>query len=449
MTFSSAWFKKATDMNKTLLIIQREFLSRVRKKSFLVMTLLGPILFGGLMVAPALVASIPDGPKEILVVDQSYLLLRYDSKSDDKHILNYLDPETVTREDAIEQLQSDDKYDALFYIEVSESGDPDFWKRNAAIYGKEDISLSLENYCTKILETAIFKEKLVSQDVDYSIVENAKTAVSLKTFNLSESLEQESATEIKIVVGYACGFFIYIFIFLYSAQIMRGVIEEKTSRIVEVLISSVRPFQLMVGKIFGIGTVGVLQFVIWVVLSIVIFQVASTTLLGNQLTPEEIAAGVEVSSEGMNIMNQVLSLPLPTILGGFLFFFIGGYLLYGALFAAVGAAVDTETDSQQFMAPLAIPLVLGLIVSSNVIENPHSDLAFWFSIIPFTSPIVMMVRIPFDVPAWELALSMTMMILGFLATTGLASRIYRVGILMYGKKPSYKELWKWIRYNPS
>lgn len=449
MTFSFAWYKKAITMNKTLLIIQREFLSRVRKKSFLIMTLLGPILFGGLMVAPALVASIPEGPKEILVVDQSYLLLRFDAKSDDKHKLEFLNPEEINREQAIERLQSDEKYDALFYIEVSESGDPDFWKRNGAIYGKEDVSLGLESYCTELLESAIFKEKLVSQDVDYAIVENAKTSVSLRTFNLSESLEQESATEIKIVVGYACGFFIYIFIFLYSAQIMRGVIEEKTSRIVEVLISSVRPFQLMVGKVFGIGTVGVLQFVIWVALSIVIFQVASATLLDTQLSPEEIAAGMEASTQGMEIMDQISSLPLATILGGFLFFFIGGYLLYGALFAAVGAAVDTETDSQQFMAPLAIPLVLGLIVSSNVIESPHSDLAFWFSMIPFTSPIVMMVRIPFDVPGWELALSMALMILGFLATTGLAARIYRVGILMYGKKPSYKELWKWIRYNPS
>lgn len=436
-------------MNKTWLIIKREFQSRVKKKSFIIMTLLGPLLFGGLMVAPALIASLPDGPKKVLIVDQSGLLLKYGAKSDDKHILEFIDPNQFDRNTSIEVLQGEDDLDALFFIEVSDSGDPDFWKRNASIYGKEDISLGLESYCTDLLETAIFKEKLQEQGVEYAVVEQAKTEVTLRTFNLSESAEQESATELKIVVGYACGFFIYIFIFLYAAQIMRGVIEEKTSRIIEVLISSVRPFQLMIGKIFGIGTVGVLQFVIWVVLSIVIFQVASSVFLADYLNPENITAGTQVSTDGIDFINQFMNLPLSTILFGFLFYFVGGYLLYGALFAAVGSAVDSETDSQQFMAPLAIPLVLGLIVSSNVIENPHSDLAFWFSMIPFTSPIVMMVRIPFDVPTWELALSMALMIIGFLATTGIAARIYRVGILMYGKKPTYKELWKWIRYNPS
>lgn len=436
-------------MNKTWLIIRREFLSRVRKRSFLVMTLLGPILFGGLMVAPALVASIPDGPKGILILDESGLLSESGIQSDDKHELRYLRPLEYNKESALALLKEKEEYDVLFHVPLSESGDPDFWKRNAALYGKEDVSLGLENYATDVLEKAILEHKLLAENVDPAVVANARTKVDLKTFNLSESAERESATEIKIVVGYAAGFFIYIFIFLYSAQIMRGVIEEKTNRIVEVLISSVRPFQMMIGKIFGIGSVGVLQFAIWVILSIVIFQVASSAFLDTQLDPEQIAAGAEVSTKGFDIIGQIESLPLYTILFGFLFFFVGGYLLYGALFAAVGAAVDSETDTQQFMAPLAIPLVLGLIVSSNVIENPHSDLAFWFSVIPFTSPIVMMVRIPFDVPAWELALSMGMMIVGFLATTWFAGRIYRVGILMYGKKTSYKELWKWIRYNPS
>lgn len=436
-------------MNKTWLIIKREFTSRVRKKSFLIMTLLGPILFGGMMVAPALVASIPEGPKVMLILDESGLLLESGANSDDKHELVYLRPAEKDLDQALEILNQDDKFDVLFHVPLSESGDPDFWKRNGALYGKEDISLSLERYSTELLETAILEHKLLAQNVDPAIVANAKTNVSLKTFNLNESVETESATEVKIIIGYAAGFFIYIFIFLYSAQIMRGVIEEKTSRIVEVLISSVKPFQLMIGKIVGIGSVGVLQFAIWVILSLVIFQVSSTMFFADQLNPEDLAAGAQVSTEGLNIIQQITSLPITTIVVSFLFFFIGGYLLYGALFAAIGSAVDSETDSQQFMAPLAIPLILGLIVSSNVIENPHSDLAFWFSIIPFTSPIVMMVRIPFDVPTWELALSMILMIGGFLATTALAGRIYRVGILMYGKKTSYKELWKWIRYNPS
>lgn len=434
-------------MDKIKLIIQREFSSRVKKRSFLIMTLLGPILFGALMIAPALIANIPEGPKTILVLDESGLT--YEAEGDDMHEIRFLDPKLYDREKAIALLESQEDLDVFFYVPVSPSGDPDFWKRNASLYGKEDVSLSLENYCSEILETAILEHKLLAENVNPEIVANARTEVTLKTFNLSESAEVESVTELKIVVGYISGFIIYFFIFLYSAQIMRGVIEEKSNRIVEVLISSVKPFQLMIGKIVGIGFVGILQFAIWVVLTIIIFQVASAAFLADQFNPENLAAGQTLNETGMEIINQITSMPIPTILLSFLFYFIGGYMLYGALFAAVGAAVDSETDTQQFMAPLVIPLVLGLIVSSSVMENPHSDLAFWFSVIPFTSPIVMMVRIPFDVPGWQLALSMALMILGFLGTTWLAARIYRVGILMYGKKSSYKELWKWIRYRPS
>lgn len=439
--------KIAENMNKTWLIIQREFRSRVKKRSFLVMTILGPLLFGGIMIAPALIANIPEGPKVILILDESGLLA--DTKGDNMHELRFIPPKQYNLDQAIELLNKEEDLDVLFHVPLSESGDPDFWKRNGALYGKEDVPLNLERYSAELLETAIMENKLLAENVDPAVVANARTEVSLKTFNLTESIEQESATEIKIIIGFAAGFFIYIFIFLYSAQIMRGVIEEKTNRIVEVLISSVKPFQLMIGKVFGIGMVGVLQFTIWVVLSVVIFQLTTSVFLADQLSAENIAAGQEFNTQGMDIINQIQSLPIATIIGGFLFFFIGGYLLYGSLFAAVGAAVDSETDTQQFMTPLVVPLVLGLIVSTSVIENPHSDLAFWFSIIPFTSPIVMMIRIPFDVPGWELALSAALLILGFLFTTWTASRIYRIGILLYGKKPTYKEIFKWIRYKPS
>lgn len=434
-------------MDKTWLIIKREFSTRVKKRSFLIMTILGPLLFGALMIAPGLIASIPEGPKVILVLDESGLLL--DSRGDAMHELRFIPPGQYDLDRAIELLKEKEDLDVLFHVPLSPSGDPDFWKRNAALYGKEDVSLNLESYSEELLETAILEHKLLAENVDPAVVANARTRVSLKTFNLSESAEQESATEVKIVVGFAAGFFIYLFIFMYAAQIMRGVIEEKTSRIVEVLISSVRPFQLMIGKIFGIGSVGVLQFAIWVLLSVVIFQIAGSAFLDQQLAAENIAAGQEFDSEGFKLLQQISSLPIGTIIFGFLFYFVAGYLLYGALFAAVGSAVDSETDTQQFMIPLIVPLVLGLVVSPSVIENPHSDLAFWFSVIPFTSPIVMMLRVPFDVPLWELGLSMVLLILGFLATTAMAARIYRTGILMYGKKPTYRELWKWIRYRPS
>lgn len=434
-------------MSKTLLIMKREFSSRVKKRSFLIMTILGPILFAGMLVAPALLASLPEGPKNILVLDESRLLLG--TKGDANHELRFIPPTQFDLDKAINLLETQDDLDALLHVPLSPSGDPDFWKKNSAVYGKEDITLSLENYLTELVETAIMEQKLLAENVDPAIVANARTSVNLKTFNLEESIEQESATEVKIVVGYAAGFFIYIFIFLYSAQIMRGVIEEKTNRIVEVLISSVKPFQLMSGKILGIGAVGALQFAIWVVLSFVFFQVASYAFLSDQLSADSIAQGQAINETGLSLFHQITSLPFAEISSLFLFFFIGGYLLYGSAFAAVGSAVDSDTDTQQFLAPLVIPLILGLIVSSSVIEDPHSSLSFWFSIFPLTSPIVMMVRIPFDVPAWELALSMTLLVLAFVINTWVAARIYRVGILLYGKKPTVREIWKWIRYNPS
>lgn len=431
-------------MNKIWLIIQREFSSRVKKRTFLIMTILGPILFGALMIAPALLANMPEGAKTLVVLDESGLFTG--KEGDDLHKLRFLDPRQYSKDQALDLLESKEDLDGLFHVPLSPSGDPDFWKNNASIYGKEDVSLGLEHYFSELLSNAILEHKLLAENVDPKVVANARTSVKLRTYNLSASAEKESATEIKIAVGYASGFLIYIFIFLYAAQIMRGVIEEKTNRIVEILISSVKPFQLMIGKVVGIGLVGVLQFTVWVFLSMIIFQLTSSAFMADALDPEKIATGQQMNETAQMIFDQVKALPVGKILYGFLFFFIGGYFLYGALFAAVGAAVDSETDTQQFMMPLVIPLVLALIVSSNVMENPHSDLAFWFSMIPLTSPIVMMVRIPFDVPGWQLALSMTLLIGGFTFTAWLAGRIYRVGILMYGKKPSYREIWKWIKY---
>jgi len=257
-----------------------------------------------------------------------------------------------------------------------------------------------------------------------------------------------------------------MFIFIYGVQVMRGVIEEKTNRILEVIISSVRPFQLMMGKIIGVAMVGLTQFLLWVVLTFALTSVASPLLFGGQskwdqvkkqmdqveqvekgsgVSIEEISGGDETLEEFFEVLS---SINIPQILLSFIFFFLGGYLLYSALFAAVGSAVDSETDTQQFMLPITIPLVLAIIVAQTVITNPDSQIAFWFSMVPFTSPVVMMVRLPFGVPAWELYLSMALLIIGFLATTWLAARIYRIGVLMYGKKITYKELGKWLFYKP-
>ncbi|MDX5403927.1 MAG: ABC transporter permease, partial [Bacteroidota bacterium] len=392
------------------------------------------------------------GPKSIWVIDQPGILIP--ERGSGQYQLDYLPPREFDLEKAKDFLQHSD-HDALVFIPTGEGWDPDFFKRNIILFGKKDVPLSMERYLEELLERKINDQKLLRQGVDPEIVAQTKTNLTLKVFNLDEDgKERESATIIKMVTGYAAGFLIYFFIFLYSSQVMRGVIEEKTSRIVEVIISSVRPFQLMMGKIVGIGSVGLLQFLIWVVLSFGIFQVVSLTILADKFDTEKIieaqkAMGPEAGdvSALMQFQQSLEAVNFPLIVLVFLYFFIGGYILYGSLFAAIGAAVDNETDSQQFLLPVIIPLIIGILVSTRVVESPDGPLAFWFSMIPFTSPIVMMVRIPFGVPYWQLALSISLLIGTFMLTTWMAARIYRVGILMYGKKINYKEIWKWMRYH--
>jgi len=439
-------------MSKTSLIIKREFITRVKKKSFLIMTILGPLLFAALIIAPALLASLPDGPKTIVVVDVPSILLP--EKGNNKYILKYLPRKEFDLDKAKDFLRNSND-DVLLYIPTGEGWDPDFFKNNIKVFGKEDISLGMQSYLEDLLERKINDQKLLAQGVDPEIVAQTKTTVNLKTFTLKEETtgvagEQASATPVKMAVGYVAGIMIYFFVFFYTSQVMRGVIEEKTNRIIEVIISSVKPFQLMMGKVVGIGAVGLLQFLIWVILSGVIYAVAAATILKDKLNPEVLAGqGAEEAmqmAEGMEVMQMLATINYPVVIGAFLFFFLGGYLLYAALFAAVGSAVDNETDSQQFMLPLTLPLILAIVVTSKVIDDPNGPIAFWFSMIPLTSPVVMMVRVPFGVPIWQLALSITLLIGAFIAATWLAGRIYRVGILMYGKKPTWGELLKWITY---
>jgi ABC-2 type transport system permease protein len=275
-------------------------------------------------------------------------------------------------------------------------------------------------------------------------------------------VEERTNTGVNMAIGFGAGILIYVFIFLYGVQVMRGVIEEKTNRIVEVIISSVRPFQLMMGKIVGIAMVGLTQFVLWVLLTLILVGIGQVTflhdfsVLSNYGTeqiipsmPNQFATGGQQNinySEVAEILSDIKNINFIHILLAFLFYFLGGYLLYSAMFAAVGSAVDNEADTQQFMLPITIPLVIAFIVSQFIMQNPEGSLAFWFSVIPFTSPVVMMVRLPFGVPVWEFVLSMALLVVTFIFITWLAGKIYRTGILMYGKKVTYRELWKWLRY---
>jgi ABC-2 type transport system permease protein len=435
-------------MNPFFIVAQREFLSRVRKRTFLLMTILGPLFFGALIVAPALLNEMTENPDQrILVVDHSFLLVGTDKVG--KAVLDYLNPEEFSEDQAIEALKSRDEFDGLLFLPPSENGDPDFILRNARLYSKNDVNFDIVGDLEATLAASATEEKLKLRGVDPSVVSQAQTRVDIKTLDLTDEGAEESAAGLKMAIGFGAGFFVYIFTFLYAAQIMRGVIEEKTSRIVEVIVSSVKPTQLMLGKILGIASVGLLQFLIWVILTgAIVVGISATGLLSPDAA--ELAANPAMATSPIptEITGTLSALNIPLLVGSFLFYFLGGYLLYGALFAAVGAAVDSETDTQQFMLPLTMPLVLTFVMATNIIENPNGDIAFWLSVIPFSSPIAMMIRLPFGVAWPEIALSMGLLVLGFLFTTWLAGRIYRIGILSYGKKVTYADLWKWIKMKP-
>ena len=448
-------------MNAFPLVARREFLTRVRKKSFLVMTILGPIFFAALMVVPVLLEESAERTWHILVLDNSYLLANEGQIGD--VTMDQLDPEKHNLEAALNLSMESDAHDGLLYLPPSETGNPQFILNNAVLYNKGDLNMSARRSIERFLQKAATSEKLTLLGVDPSVVASAQTEVNIdmleisQTDGLGEEGQQGFATEssdleIKMVIGFASTFMIYMFIFLYATKIMRGVIEEKTSRIVEVIISSIKPMQLMMGKIIGIASVGMLQFFIWILLtSIFMIAAAASGILSPDLAgvdPEMMGAEAIDPSTMSLAFGTIQALNLPLILACFVFYFIGGYLMYGALFAAVGAAVDSETDTQQFMLPLTMPMILSFILATRIMQEPGSDLSFWLSIIPFTSPVSMMMRLPFGVPMWEMALSMTLLVLGFLFTTWLAGRIYRIGILTFGKKVTYRDLWRWIRMKP-
>ena len=438
-------------MNKILLIIKREYLSRVRKKSFIIMTILGPVLMAGLILAPILLMDSSDEEKkEIWVCDENNL---FEPQFEDIDGTDY----QFFKNDLIEvkeRFNSSDGY-ALVHIPKFDNQNIDMLESSVKVYVHKPMSLSNQNQISNNIESVIESIKLKEEGLTRDIIDRTRSNVNLNTIILGESgSEKTGSTEVSMGISMFGGFLIYIFIFLYGAMVMRGVMEEKTSRIVEIIISSVKPTQLMMGKIIGIALVGFTQFALWVSLTFVISSVATTLLVNPaDINPADMANGsemliqeVEMNQGGFaSVFEQLESINITFLLVMFLFYFIGGYLMYGSLFAAVGSAVDSETDSQQFMLPITLPLIFSFIALQTILENPDSSLAFWCSIIPFTSPIVMMGRLPFDPPLWEIGLSMVLLIFGFIFTSWLAGRIYRVGILMYGQKVNYKILWKWIK----
>ncbi len=458
-------------MSKIGLIIKREYSTRVKKKTFIIMSILGPILFAAMMIAPVILMKMEsDDFKKIAVIDENRL---FDNALKNTEYINfefvsdkYYDPVNVdyNLSQAKKDLKDSDYYALLYIPHTAVTTN----RGSVQLISYKQPSMGLKMHIANGIEKQIEDLKLSSTAEDFGITEkdvnnilkavNSKIRVVTTTID-KDGTEKESSTEIAMIIGYICGFLIYMFVFMYGSQVMRGVIEEKSNRIVEVIVSSVKPFQLMMGKIIGVALVGLTQFIIWVVLTLGLVTVSQTLLLKDyKPTPE--AQQIEIGSQlGQDINPQdedmlkfeqmfkaVFAIDYVTIITLFLFYFIGGYLLYAALFAIVGSAVDNETDTQQFMLPITIPLVLGIIVMISAIKNPEGSLAYWFSLIPFTSPIVMMVRIPFGVPILDIVISMGLLIISFVFMTWFAGKIYRVGILMYGKKVNYKELWKWFKY---
>jgi ABC-2 type transport system permease protein len=451
-------------MKKIWLIIQREYLTRVKKKSFIVMTFLGPILMASVWIVPLLLASRTEGVKTIEVLDETGLFYQQFKETNDTKFL-YITDDLKT---AKENLGKSESF-AILYIPKPDNTTP----KAFYLYSYKKPGLNLKMYLQESANKILENKKL--QDV-YGIDENTLASVKSNITLVVEDIEtnKKSYTEISWALGFIGGMLIYFFIFMYGAQVMRGVIEEKTNRIVEVIISSVKPMQLMMGKIIGIAMVGLTQFLLWIILTMGIVT-TFTTIYADKV--EKYKAGTEhISDPGQLFQTDAMGMPdtqqglqslnsdenisqvidvffsinYGVIIFTFLFYFIGGYLLYAALFAAIGAAVDNDADTQQFMLPVTLPLIFSVIVGiSFVLNNPDGNIAYWLSIIPLTSPIIMMIRVPFGINIYtDLIPSMVLLVIGFLLTTWIAAKIYRTGILMYGKKVSYKELWKWLTYRP-
>ncbi|TAH03612.1 MAG: ABC transporter permease [Sphingobacteriales bacterium] len=437
-------------MRKVFLIISREYLSRVQKKSFLIMTFLVPTLLIAMYAIIFLIFVKGDNEvQQVKVLDKSGIFNNH-FKNQKNLNFTYIDYALVIAKKNLNQ----HKESFLLYIDANYAKNG-----NIQILSQKKPGLNLITDIENQMQTILQTQRLLAAGIDTAVLNQAEAQFSITAKQISEEGEKDTSIGATAIIGFVTSFLIYMALFIYGAQVMRGVIEEKSNRIIEVIVSSVKPFQLMLGKILGIGAVGLTQFLLWIILSTSLTSAASFVLVTDGGNIKDKIAQKSVTTNGDNKVNELPNNPINNVMKAidtldfvyiiscFLFYFIGGYLIYSALFAAVGSAVDNETETQQFMLPITLPLIFTFIIGMNVIiNNPDSSLAFWLSIIPFTSPIAMMIRIPFGVPNCQLALSVVLLVAGFVFTTWVASRIYRVGILMYGKKVSYKELVKWFFY---
>ena len=454
-------------MNKISVIIKREYITRVRKKSFIIMTILAPLLMAGIIIVPTVLMIGQEGDyKKIAVIEEKSDLFKGVIKNTKDAEFIYLgNARFVDIKDSIYRKA----YYGVLYISPEIINIP-----NAVqLISEKQPPIGLLEHIERSLEKEIEKQKLEAYNIGNldEIMRSVETNVSIQTKKIDGSgAVKETSTGIAMALAYIFGLLMYMLVFIFGAQVMRGVIEEKTSRVVEVIISSVKPIQLMMGKIIGIAFVGLTQFLIWVFLTVAIVTVVKSVITeksggreeitrvepGNIMEGSQAITGTVMTQdispelkEFSKLFDSALNQPWLLLIFSFIFYFITGYLLYASVFAAIGSAVDNETETQQFMLPVTVPIIIALMVAMGTMQNPESPVAFWCSMIPLTAPIVMMARIPFMSQGqyWEIAVSMLIMVVSFIAFVWMAAKIYRTGILMYGKKTSWKEMWKWLRYN--
>lgn len=469
--------------SKIGIIIGREYAIRVKKKSFIFTTILTPLLFAALMVVPSLIAmySGAEQGQKIRIVDESGIVMPY-LESDEEIIYE----EAAPGETLASMKERFKELDVFAVVGIS----PLDSNKNVSVtaYSEKQINMEIQSSIRKSVKKAVEDNKLKDYDIPNldQVLEDIKSDVKMNTYTIDEETGEEKASMVEIYmgIGYIASFLIYMFIFMFGNMVMRSIIEEKTTRIVEVIVSSVKPFQLMMGKILGVAAVGLTQFLIWIVLTVAIVTGVTAAIGSDKVTEsvmeqaggqQQIAQVAEITgidqeqmkevmaSQGVpafpdaqsvaeeedgfaGVMQALKNINYVQIVACFLIYFLLGYLLYSGMFAAVGSAVDNEADTQQLLLPITMPLIIGLFIMLHTFQYPDSSLSFWASIIPFTSPMVMMARIAYGVPMWELALSIGLLIVTFLLLTYISGKIYRIGILMYGKKAGWKDLYKWLKY---
>jgi ABC-2 type transport system permease protein len=436
-------------MNKIFIVAGREFFTRIQSRTFIVMSILGPLLFGLFVLVPVLMAKWNNDSTTVWVHDPSGQLS--DAFQDQNGLKFQVLPQGTLSNGVLVPADSanirellEDQDAGLLHLQAPDSN----LNVEARYYSAQAAGLKITERIQSALNDRLYRLRMERQGLDPKVIESLRAEVQLQTSVWTDQGSEDSHTETAMLLGFGAALLMYMFIFMYGSMVMRGVIEEKASRVMELLVSTTKPFELMMGKILGIASVGLFQFVLWLLLGTAISTAIGAMGLGSGPGTASVPGTVnslpaDAQADWMQILGQM---PWETIIPFFLFYFLGGYFLYAALFAAVGSAVDSEGDSQQLMLPISLPIILSFVASQFVMQNPHGSLAFWMSMIPLTSPVVMVVRLPFGVPGWELALSMFLLVAAFIVAVWLAGRIFRIGVLMYGQKVSFNLLRKWLFY---